>query len=43
MEGFPWPNNLTAFGLVQPEPAPILEWQPNEWAQAPISVNQYQS
>ena len=24
-EGFSWPNNSTAFGLVQPKPAPILE------------------
>ena len=26
------PNNSTAFGLVQPVSPPILEWQPNEWA-----------
>ena len=27
------PNNLTSFGLVQPVPPPILEWQTNEQAE----------
>ena len=27
-----WPNNSTAFGLVQPEPTPILVWQLNKQA-----------
>ena len=33
---FPWCNNLTAYELVQLEPAVILEWQPNKQAQAPV-------
>ena len=30
-----WPNNSTAFGLVQPVPPLMPEWWPNEWARAP--------
>ena len=37
---FPWPKNLTAVGLVQLEPAPILMWWLNEWALARILVQQ---
>ena len=38
--GCSWPNNLTAFGLVQPNPAPLLEWWPNQQAQALVLVKQ---
>ena len=37
-----WPNSSDVFGLVQPHPAPILWWWPNEQAQAPVSVQQCQ-
>ena len=37
---FPWPNNSTTVGLVQPELAQILVWQPYKQAQAPVSAQQ---
>ena len=41
--GFPWPKNLTAFGLVQCKLAPILEWWSNGLAQASVPVKKCQS
>ena len=39
---YSWSNNSTVFGLVHPVLPPLLELQPNEQAQASVSVKQLQ-
>ena len=38
--GCSWPNSSTAFWVGRAAPAPIVVWQLNEQALAPVSVQQ---